>query len=101
MTTFFKLKAVFLTQDYKVINLRLLTNKKKISKKIDCKTESKTVLIYIKKKIGKMRDLSLISVFISLSLFSYLLIIIWIFQLVRKNPIQSTRFLLISSIFML
>lgn len=61
---------MFLIEDSEPMNLRSSSNEKTITEKQNSETKLKTSLIYIKKRINKMRDLYAIRVSISFSLFS-------------------------------
>lgn len=88
---------MFLTDNPKAMNPRLSTNEKAITKRRNSETKSKTLLIYIKKRIGKTEDLYKIPISFSVSLISCLLIIIRNFRLVRKDLVYTTKFMLIPS----
>lgn len=97
LTIFSRIRAMSLIKNPKTINPRSSTNEKAITKGQNSEIESKTLLMYIIKKIGKARDLYRIPVSISFFLFLCPSIIIWIFRLIRKDFVYATKFLLISS----
>ena len=72
----FKARAIFLTKNFKAINFGISTNKKAIIEEQNFETKSKTLLIYIRKRISLVENLYGISVSISLFLFLCLSLII-------------------------
>ena len=64
-----KIRVMFLIETLEIRNPRLLINEKAITKVQNFKTKSKTILIYIRKSIGKVENSCEISASFFLSLF--------------------------------
>ena len=69
MAIFSRVRIMFLTKDPKTMNLRLSINEKTVTEGQNSETESKTPLMYIRKRIGKAENLCGIPASISLSSF--------------------------------
>lgn len=98
LTIFCYIRTIFLTKNLEIINLKSSINERDIIKGQNFEIISKTLLMYIKKRIDKVKDLYKTPVFISLSLFLYLSIKIRIFESKRKNLIYTIKSWSISSL---